>query len=128
MLAEKISVNTALRLGGDMVPCPMCSHGKPKWKHDGSLIWCEATKAIYCIGPRCSGVTWEKRLNVARNILRQTEKARADAAALVAVAGRAPAVLGWIERHAELWPSLWPGATPPWRPLRRSGGGRCIRH
>lgn len=99
VLAERIPINVKLRPLRDYAPCPLCSGVKPKWKHGGTLIWCEATSAIYCIGPDCSTKAFRDRLNIARNIFRRDQKAIDDALQFESLIAGIPALVEWIDHH-----------------------------
>lgn len=58
-LALKVTIPGKRRTMGRMAPCPICSARTPKWLENGTLIWCEATRAIYCIGPECWQGLWK---------------------------------------------------------------------
>lgn len=95
MLAQGISIKPKLRPDGQMAPCPICRPEKPKWMHDGALIWCASTQAVYCIGPDCSRGELRRKINVARNVLAQSEQERREIDQLSALAAHAPSLLAW---------------------------------
>lgn len=102
MLDKDIGINVKLRPGQTMAPCAICLPKGPKWKNAGSLIWCEATSAVYCIGPDCSTGEMKTKLAQARNILARTEKDKRDTARLIAAATSAPLFVRWIDDHLDL--------------------------
>lgn len=53
LLSEDIHVPTALRLGGDRVPCPLCSPKSPKFEN-GRLAYFPHESAVRCIGIDCA--------------------------------------------------------------------------
>ncbi|MBW9053444.1 hypothetical protein [Rhizobium mesosinicum] len=53
LLSEDIHVPTALRLGGDRVPCPLCSPKSPKFEN-GRLAYFPQESAVRCIGITCA--------------------------------------------------------------------------
>lgn len=103
VLHHPIDIERGKRPDSDMAPCPICSPGKPKYLTGGTLIWCEATQAIYAIGPKCSVTLWEDgRLNRAVNLYLQTESAKANASGLVAALALIPAQRTWISNHRSM--------------------------
>lgn len=106
MLAKGIEINPKLRRTGARAPCPICLPEGEKWLHDGALIWCEATEALYCIGPDCSEGELRRKLLVARNVLAQTERERREMEALAQLARDAPAWLSWAQENRPLAASV----------------------
>jgi hypothetical protein len=99
-LAMKITIPGKRRAWGKMAPCPICSTRTPKWIENGTLIWCEATQAIYCIGPNCYGTLWKDgRLDREINRRRRTLQEEENLAALSEAIEAAPAHVAWIKAH-----------------------------
>jgi hypothetical protein len=99
-LALKITIPGKRRAWGKMAPCPICSSRTPKWIENGTLIWCEATEAIYCIGPKCYGTLWsDGRLDREINRRQRTLREEENLAALSEAIEMAPAQLAWIKDH-----------------------------
>ncbi len=98
VLTEGVNIDINKRPDRDFAPCPLCSPDRPKFRHDGLLIWCEASSAIYCIGPQCGDTEMKSgRLSAAINVFRRSEKSRADARALAQLVRAAPALRSWIK-------------------------------
>ncbi|NKL37478.1 hypothetical protein GFL49_27680 [Rhizobium leguminosarum bv. viciae] len=53
LLSDDIRIPTALRLGGDRVPCPLCSPKSPKFEN-GRLAYFPQESALRCIGIDCA--------------------------------------------------------------------------
>lgn len=102
MLVQGININVKLRPDGAMAPCPICLRDKPKWKFDGSLIWCRATAALYCIGPDCSRGELKRKLAVARNVLAQTAKEQREIDRLAELARLSQELLAWMDVSRQL--------------------------
>lgn len=102
MLAQEISINKKRRPDGRMAPCAICLPQGSKWTNDGSLIWCGATEAVYCIGPDCSKGDMRRKLAIARNILSQTEREQRETEYLIDFVVHADPVLAWIESQQAL--------------------------
>lgn len=84
VLYHPIDINRSRRPDKDMAPCPICSANVGKYLRGGTLIWCEASHAIYAIGPDCSETLWEDgRLNRAVNVYLQAERTKRNAVSLV---------------------------------------------
>lgn len=99
-LAMKVTIPGKRRAWGKMAPCPICSARTPKWIENGTLIWCEATQAIYCIGPKCYGTLWKDgRLDREINRRRRTLQEEENLAALSEAIEAAPAHVAWIKAH-----------------------------
>jgi len=83
-----------------LAPCPICSATSPKWGRRGTLIWCQNTKAIYAIGPKCYGTLWaDGRLDREINRLRRTQSEHENLEALQSAVRSADEQLDWIARH-----------------------------
>lgn len=101
VLAFPISVDRGRRPDRLAIPCPVCSATTPKWLHRGSFIWCEATMAIYCVGPRCGTEGWaSQRLTTAQNVFLREETAKLNAERLASEIRAVPSRLAWIA-HAK---------------------------
>lgn len=93
-----VDVERGKRPHRDMAPCPICSAETGKFLNNGTLIWCEASQAIYAVGPRCSHTLWaDGRLDRAINVLLQTEREKANKEAVAAGVARAPAQRSWAD-------------------------------
>ncbi|MBY5788688.1 hypothetical protein [Rhizobium leguminosarum] len=53
LLSDDIHVPTSLRLGGERVPCPLCSPKSPKFEN-GRLAYFPQESAVRCIGIDCA--------------------------------------------------------------------------
>lgn len=103
VLHHPIDIDRRRRPESDMAPCPICSPQDPKYLNGGTLIWCDATSAIYAIGPKCSLTLWEDgRLNTAVNLFLQAEKEKQHAAMLRAELPKISALRAWIADHNSL--------------------------
>lgn len=103
VLEHPVDINRKTRPDRGMAPCPICSPDHGKYLNGGSLIWCEATQAIYAIGPRCSAHLWEDgRMNKAINLFMESERAKADGIRLYHLVLRIPRLLDWIARNRSL--------------------------
>ncbi len=103
VLEHPVDINRKTRLDKGMAPCPICSPDHGKYLNGGSLIWCEATQAIYAIGPRCSAHLWEDgRMARAINLFNETERARADGVKLKTHMQRIPVYLDWVDMNRAL--------------------------
>jgi hypothetical protein len=101
-LALNLIVPGNRRARGNLAPCPICSSRTPKWAHGGTLIWCEATQAIYAIGPDCYSTLWtDGRLDREINRLRRTQQEMANLHRLRAAIQAGPAKLAWIAQHRD---------------------------
>lgn len=99
-LAMRVTIPGRRRTWGKMAPCPICSARTPKWIENGTLIWCEATRAIYCIGPNCYRTLWrDGRLDREINRRRRTLQEEENLAALSEAIEAAPAHVAWIRAH-----------------------------
>jgi hypothetical protein len=97
VIHHPIDVDRSRRLGGEMVPCPVCCPTKGKWLRGGTLIWSSVAQAIYVIGPRCSHGAWRQRLDVAINVFKETETAKRNTLLLAAQIAAIGARCAWIE-------------------------------
>jgi hypothetical protein len=103
VLFHPVEINPKTRHDKAMGPCPICSPTAPKWLHEGSLIWCEATKAIYCVGPDCYKGLWaDGRMDRAINLFTESAKAKADGIRLYHLILRIPRLLGWVAENRTL--------------------------
>lgn len=103
VLEHPVDINRKTRTDRGMAPCPICSPEHGKYLNGGSLIWCEATQAIYAIGPRCSAHLWEDgRMNRAINLFKESEKAKADGIKLYHLIRRIPRLQNWITANSPL--------------------------
>ncbi len=85
-----------------MAPCPICLPSKPKWLSNGSLILCEKTSAIYCVGPTCSTTGWAaSRLTIAQNVFLQAEQEKEDSESLAKAIALIDRQLAWIDSVLE---------------------------
>jgi hypothetical protein len=102
VILDEVTINPKLRPNRDLAPCAICSQSAPKFQYDGKLIWCEASKAIYCIGPDCAETLWQdRRMTTALNIYQRAAREKAEREWLVTVMGALPTFLDWIEaQHA----------------------------
>jgi hypothetical protein len=90
------------RVGGDMVPCPICSPTAPQFLQ-GLLIWCEATAAVYAIGRDCGAKLWKDgRLDRAVSEFSRAETRRAVEDELLARLPHVPAFRLWLIKHLEI--------------------------
>jgi hypothetical protein len=107
---KPISINPLKRPDREMVPCPICSHGKPKYYH-GYLAFFPEEKVYRCIGQECSSkhiggdiATAARKERIAR------EHGERDAEFVFETIGKVPGMLRALEeldhaaQHAEL---LW---------------------
>lgn len=100
VLFHPVDLNRKTRPDKDEAPCAICSIDAPKWLHKGSLIWCDASQAIYAVGPGCSETLWKDgRMNRALNLFMEGERAKKDGMDLFHLARRAPRLLEWIDAH-----------------------------
>ena len=103
VLHHPIDIDRRRRPESDMAPCPICSPQDPKYLKGGTLIWCDATSAVYAIGPKCSLTLWEDgRLNTAVNLFLQAEKEKQNAAVLRAELPKVAALRAWIASYQGL--------------------------
>lgn len=123
VLEHPVDINRKTRLDRGMAPCPICSPDHGKYLNGGSLIWCEATQAIYAIGPRCSAHLWEDgRMNKAINLFKESEKAKADGIRLYHLVLRIPRLLDWIVRNRALASDVTNAHTSFAKDMRRLRG------
>ena len=98
VLAYPVDINRDRRANKDMAPCPICCPTDPKWLSRGSLIWCEDTQAIYCVGPKCSTTGWAAaRLTAAQNAFLQVDREKKAAIDLTSAVALVEARLAWID-------------------------------
>lgn len=101
-LALNLTVPGNRRARGNLAPCPICSSRTPKWAYGGTLIWCEATQAIYAIGPDCYSTLWtDGRLDREINRLRRTQREMANLAHLRESVRSSEHQLAWITRQRD---------------------------
>jgi len=99
-LRTSISVPLAKRPLRDRAPCPICSPANPKFLANGTLLWCESSKAIYCIGPDCYSTWWDDgRFDQALNALRRTQQELTNAGKLEAFIAQIADQRDWIARN-----------------------------
>lgn len=123
VLEHPVDINRKTRSDRGMAPCPICSPEHGKYLNGGSLIWCEATQAIYAIGPRCSAHLWEDgRMNKAINLFMESERAKADGIRLYHLVLRIPRLLEWIVRNRSLASDVTNAHTSFAKDMRRLRG------
>jgi len=99
-LLWEFRVNTGLRPGRTLVPCPICLPHGQKYAH-GFLAWSPEAKAIYAIGIECGRNHFGVRsFAQAEEALRRRNKAREIEDTLLARLPSIPVLLAWAEQSA----------------------------
>lgn len=97
VLHHPVNLNRAQR-GDTKAPCPICAREGGRWLEKGTLLWCEATSAIYCIGPDCYRSLYDDgRVDRQINALLRSQRIRANIDSLKMALGSAQWLVSWID-------------------------------